>query len=237
MKSGGLVIVPAYNEADTIAGVLLGLRSAAPDLTRLVVNDGSRDATAQIVIQLEEKLLSLPCNLGYGRALQTGIKYALGHGYDFVVFFDGDGQHNAEDVPRLVEALLTDDVDMVIGSRFVNGRPYAGPFGRRTGQVIFSYFSRILLGCRIYDTTSGLKAVRARACRALVRGTFMDFHTEALVRLSMLGFTIKEVPVIMHDREHGQSMHSLSSTFEYPIKTFLLTLVAAVDATLQRRRR
>jgi glycosyltransferase involved in cell wall biosynthesis len=199
------------------------------------VTDGSKDETGRIVARLGEKQLRLLCNLGYGRALQAGIKYALVQGYDLVVFFDGDGQHNPEDVPSLVSALLEGGADMVIGSRFGKRRPYTGPLGRRIGQFLFSQFTYLLLGRRIYDTTSGLKALRASACETLVRGTLMDFHTEALVRLSLLGFAIAELPVSMQEREHGQSMHSLSSAVEYPIKTFLLTLVAAVDALLQRR--
>jgi glycosyltransferase involved in cell wall biosynthesis len=235
MSARGLIIIPAYDEADTIGAVLQGLRTTAPHLDRVVVNDGSRDATGQIVTHLGERLLSLPCNLGYGRALQTGIKYALMRGYDFVVFFDADGQHNPDNVVPLVNALLEGDVDMVIGSRFTNDRAYTGSFGRRMGQRLFSYLSLVLLGRRIYDTTSGLKAVRASACQALVRGTFLDFHTEAIVRLGMLGFSIAEMPVSVRERQHGQSMYSLRSAIEYPIKTFLLTLVAAVDALLQRR--
>jgi hypothetical protein len=134
-----------------------------------------------------------------------------------------------------VNALLEGSVDMVIGARFGNDRSYTGSFGRRMGQRLFSYLSLLLLGRRIYDTTSGLKAVRAAACQALMRGTFMDFHAEAIVRLGMMGFTIAEMPVSVHEREHGQSMYSISSAIEYPIKTLLLMLVAAVDAILQRR--
>jgi glycosyltransferase involved in cell wall biosynthesis len=235
MRTRGLVIIPAYDEAATIALVLQGLRSTVPDLDRLVVNDGSQDATERIVTQMGERQLNLPCNLGYGRALQAGIKYALLRGYDFVVFFDADGQHSPESVEPLVRALLDGGVDMVIGSRFGHDRSYAGSWGRRIGQRLFSYLSFLLLGRRIYDTTSGLKVVRASACQALVRGTFLDFHTEAIVRLGMLGFSIVEMPVSIRERQHGQSMYSLRSAIEYPIKTLLLTLVAAVDTVLQRR--
>jgi len=235
MSARGLVIIPAYNEAETIGSVLQGLRCTVSDLDRLVVNDGSRDATERIVTHLGERVLSLPCNLGYGRALQAGIRYALLRGYDFVVFFDADGQHDPKNVRQLVTALLEGGVDMVIGSRFGNDRSYTGSFGRRMGQRLFSYLSLVLLGRRIYDTTSGLKAVRAAACQALMRGTFMDFHTEAIVRLGMMGFNIAEIPVSVYERKHGQSMYSISSVVEYPIKTLVLTLVAAVDAILQRR--
>jgi glycosyltransferase involved in cell wall biosynthesis len=235
MNTRGLIVIPAYNEADTIADVLLGLRRAAPELDRLVVTDGSRDATERIVTELGENRLSFLCNLGYGRALQAGIKYALARDYHHVVFFDGDGQHNPEDVPRLVRVLLEENADVVIGSRFGNGRPYAGPLSRRSGQILFSYFTRLLLKQRLYDTTSGLKAIRASACESLVRGTFLDFHTEALVRLGLLGLAIAEVPISVREREHGHSMYSLTSVVEYPIKTFLLSLLAILDVFLQRR--
>jgi glycosyltransferase involved in cell wall biosynthesis len=235
MRARGLVIIPAYNEAATIGAVLQGLRDAVSELDRLVVNDGSRDTTERIVTQLGERVLSLPCNLGYGRALQVGMRYALLRGYEFVVFFDADGQHPPEQVRQLVTALLEGGVDLVIGARFGTDRAYTGSFGRRLGQRLFSYLSLVLLGRRIYDTTSGLKAVRATACQALMRGTWMDFHTEAIVRLGMLGFSIAELPVSVHERTHGQSMYSISSVVEYPIKTLVLTLVAAVDAILHRR--
>jgi glycosyltransferase involved in cell wall biosynthesis len=235
MNIRGLVIIPAYNEADTIADVVRSLRTVAPEFDRLVVTDGSKDATARIVAELGEKSLALLCNLGYGRALQAGIKYALARGYDFVVFFDGDGQHNPKDVPRLINALIERHADVVLGARFGKGRPYTGPLSRRLGQALFSNLTRLLLKQRLYDTTSGLKAIRSSACKSLVEGTFMDFHIEALARLSLLGFTITEVPISVRKREHGQSMYSLVSVVEYPIKTLLLSLLAVIDVLVQRR--
>jgi hypothetical protein len=235
MRQRTLIVVPAYNEEKTIADVLLGLRRVAPEFDRVVVNDGSRDATARIVAQLGENQLNLPCNLGYGHALQTGLKYALECGYDVVVCFDADGQHDPADVPHVVQALLASESDMVIGSRYCDGQAYSETVSRRLGQLLFSHLSRLLLGQRIYDTTSGFKAIRASACDVLVRGTFMDFHTETLVALSLLGFKITEQPITIRERTFGQSMHSLSSIVEYPLKTLLLTVVAAVDALLARR--
>jgi glycosyltransferase involved in cell wall biosynthesis len=232
-----LIIIPAYNEEKTISGLLLDLRRIAPEFDRVVVNDGSRDETGKIVKDLGEKQLRLPCNVGYGRALQTGLKYALKQAYDILVCFDADGQHQPDDVPRMVNALIESNADMVIGSRYCDGSPYTGSFGRRLGQYLFSHLTRVLIGKRIYDTSSGFKALSAQACEAIIGGTFLDFHTEALVRLSMFGFQIRELPVTMQERNYGRSMHSLISFIDYPLKTLLLTVTAAIDAIIARRAR
>jgi glycosyltransferase involved in cell wall biosynthesis len=235
MTTRVLVIVPAYNEERTIAAVLSGLRQAAPDFDRVVVTDGSSDATSNIVAKLGEKQLRLPCNLGYGRALQTGMKYALERGYEVIVCMDADGQHNPADAPRLVQALMESNADMVLGSRYCGQRPYASTFTRSVGQILFSYLTLLLFGWRIYDTTSGFKALRRRACEALVQATFMDFHMEALVRLTFSGSKIIEVPISVMQRSFGQSMHSVTSIFRYPLKTLLLSVVAAMDVLIARR--
>jgi glycosyltransferase involved in cell wall biosynthesis len=232
-----LVVIPAHNEEQSIAQVVLSIRRAMPDFDRVIVNDGSTDATGTIVTELGEKQLRLPCNLGYGRALQTGLKYALKAGYEIVVCMDADGQHKPEDAPRLIGELLASKADMVIGSRFCGVSLYRTSFMRRTGQWLFSYLTGVLIGRRIFDTTSGFKALTAAACKELVHGTFMDFHAETIVRLSLLGFRIVEQPITMDQRAFGRSMHSFKSVFHYPLKTLALTVVAAMDAFLLRRER
>jgi glycosyltransferase involved in cell wall biosynthesis len=235
-RSWVLVLLPAHNEAATIELVLQGLRRAAPYFDRLVIDDASTDATSTIVEALGERLLRLPCQLGYGGALQTGIRHAVDAGYDIVVFLDADGQHDPKDVPRLVSRIEDGGADVVIGSRYVDRQLYEGPFGRRMGQRILSHISRLMTGRRIYDTTSGLKAIRADALHLLTAGPFQDFHIEALVKWSLLGFRIEEVPISAAEREHGESMHSWRSAIIYPLKTLLLTLVAATDAWIERSR-
>jgi glycosyltransferase involved in cell wall biosynthesis len=235
MSERVLIIIPAYNEEKTIEPVLVRLRQVAPAYDRVIVNDGSKDATAKIVADLGEKQLILPCNVGYGQALQTGLKYALLQGYDVVVSIDADGQHQPEDVPRLVNALRETEADMVIGSRFCEGKVYNTPIDRRLGQLFFSHLTRLLIGHRIYDTSSGFKAMKTKALKAVVNGNFMDFHLESIVQLSLLHYQIVEVPVVVHERKHGQSMHSIASIFQYPIKTILLTIVAFMDAFVLRR--
>ncbi len=124
---------------------------------------------------------------------------------------------------------------MVIGSRFLPGSPYFSSFSRRLGQFTFSHLTRILTGRRIYDTTSGFKAFHAGTCQAILSGTSWDFHIETIVRLSLLGYRIGEVPIIAGERVSGRSMHSITSIVEYPLKTLLLTMLAAVDVYLTRR--
>jgi hypothetical protein len=232
MRSRALVIIPAYNEAKTIAAVVRGLREAAPNVDRLIVTDGSSDGTPDVVRSLGERHLEMICNVGYGRVLQTGFQYAVRTGYEVIVTIDGDGQHDPRDVPRLLEALDSTGVDLVIGSRFVTARRYSGPTGRQVGQWIFSVLTG-LLGQRIYDTTSGLKAWRAPACEATLEGRFLDFHTEVLVRLRMLGFRITELGIVVEERTSGTSMYSLVGAVAYPVKTFLLMITGMLDVKLR----
>jgi len=232
-----LVLIPAYNEEQSVGAVIEGLRRTAPDFDRVVVNDGSDDETGRVVRALGERQLRLSCNVGYGRALQAGMRYGLLEGYDIIAFVDADGQHDPADVKRLVQRLSAGGAGMVIGSRFCDGRSYDSSAARRFGQQLLSRFSRMLVGQRIFDTTSGLKAMSAPACEAILEGTFMDFHMETIVGLKLRGFDIEEVPIEVRPRDHGDSMHSLASAFKYPTKTLLLTLVAALDALLSRRER
>lgn len=229
-----LIIIPARNEQDTISDVIIGLRTHAPTLDRLVVQDGSTDSTQRKVEEMGEMQLNLPFNIGYGLALQTGLKFAIEKGYDLVVCIDGDGQHRPEDVPALLQAQKETGADVVIGSRYL-GKSYQGPLERRVGQVLFSGLTHFLIGHRIFDTTSGFKVLTARACEAMSDGIFLDFHIETIVRLSILGFKIVEHPVVVKERLHGRSMHTFWNAIQYPIKTLVLTIAAITDALLNRK--
>jgi glycosyltransferase involved in cell wall biosynthesis len=231
-----LIVIPAYNEERTIGSVIADLRRYVPEYDLVVVNDGSRDNTSQVVDTLGEKQIKLASNLGYGWSLQTGIKYGLLNDYTVIVSFDADGQHRPEDVKGVVQALLDNDADLVIGSRYCTGHPYSGALERRFGQILFSQITRLLTGKRIYDTTSGFKAMRSSVCEAIVDRSFLDFHIETIIRLGLSGFKIIEHPIIVREREHGISMHNYSSVFSYPLKTLLLIMVAYIDVMLLRRK-
>src|SRR6185369_13642118 len=152
-----LVAIPAYNEEPTIEDVVRRVRAAAPMFDLLVVNDGSRDGTGAALVRSGVMTATHLCNLGYGRTLQTAILYARRCGYDALISFDADGQHQAADLPGLYDAFREGGFDLLIGSRFVNRHEYgAEPFARRLGMRVFSWVIALLTAQRVYDTSSGM---------------------------------------------------------------------------------
>jgi len=234
----GLLAVPAYNEAAGLEPLVARLRECFPELDLLVVDDGSRDETAETLRQVGVVSARHLCNLGYGRAIQTALRYAIAGHYDYVLTVDGDGQHPPEEARRVLDHFLSSDLDLCIGSRFVATRDYAGtPLGRRVGMVTFSWLARLVTGQRFYDTTSGLKAMRRTVFDPLTRWNFVDFHLEAIVYLMRLGLRVGEYPVTMQERRHGQSMYTLAHLVTYPLKTLMMVVIASAQASLTRRTR
>src|SRR5579871_5870211 len=134
-----LAVVPAYNEANSVANVVRALRHQAPEFDVIVVDDGSTDETAQRARQAGAGVIRLPFNLGIGGAVQAGFMYALEHGYEYMAQVDGDGQHEPAELAKLVEAIRANPgVDVVCGSRFVAPGSYRAPLSRRTGIQLFS---------------------------------------------------------------------------------------------------
>jgi glycosyltransferase involved in cell wall biosynthesis len=177
------------------------------------------------------------CNLGYGRAIQTAIKYALEFEYDLLITLDADGQHQPEQVRDLHRESVTGDWGLLIGSRYVQTRAYTNsPLGRRLGMRLFSVMVRLITGRRIYDTTSGLKVIRRQVFDPLLHWHFVDFHAEAIVYLLRLGYHVGEYPISVAERTHGQSMYSALSHLKYPLKTSLMVILGMVEAELTRRR-
>lgn len=232
-----LVAIPAYNEEGTILQVVERVRESLPDFDLLVVNDGSRDATGEILLQSGVVTATHLCNLGYGRAIQTAIKYALSCNYEMLITLDADGQHYPEQVLSLYRAAFESEVDVLIGSRYIRTHDYSQvPPGRRVGMQLFSLLVRTITGHRIYDTTSGLKVIRRTVFEPLTHWHFIDFHAEAIVYLLRLGYSVNEFPITAAERTQGESMYSLISHFTYPLKTLLLLALGAVQAGLARRR-
>ncbi len=230
-----LVAIPAFNEAATIAEVVTRVRRSLPGFDLVVVNDGSSDRTQEILEGLGVNTAHHLCNLGYGRAIQTAIKYAAHHRYDALITLDADGQHAPEQVLALFHEFQASGNDLVVGSRFVQGRDYGGaPFDRRLGMLIFSWLTWMLAGKRVYDTTSGLKAIRGSVFEPLARWHFVDFHAEAIVYLSRLGFKVEEFPITVEERRAGVSMYSPFKALVYPLKTSLMVLLAVAHARYSR---
>lgn len=232
-----LIAVPAYNEAGTIAAVVERVQSSLPGYDLLVVNDGSRDATGLILKELGVTVATHMCNLGYGRAIQTAIMYALNCKYDALVTLDADGQHQPEQVEGLLREFENGDCDLLIGSRYIAGGGYgAAPFGRRVGMQLFSLIVKLVVGQRVYDTSSGLKVMRRTVFDPLTHWHFVDFHAEAIVYLMRLGYRIGEYPVTVAERTQGRSMYTFVNHFKYPLKTSMLVLLGIIQARLTRRR-
>jgi glycosyltransferase involved in cell wall biosynthesis len=223
-----LVIVPARNEAASIADVLADLRRYAPDCDVIVINDGSTDATADIARASGAAVIDLCFNLGIGGAVQAGFKYAVERGYRIAVQFDGDGQHAAEQIASLVAPVRAGDCEMTIGSRFLVGDEYDGSGWRREGTRALSWLCGRITGQRITDATSGFRAFGPRALRYLASYYPSDYpEPEAIVLLSRRGFPIREVPVHMRPRQSGRSSISGTRTIYYMAKVSLSLLLAA----------
>lgn len=199
------MIVPAYNEADSIARVCDALREHLPDFDVLVIDDGSKDATLRRVPP-SAKVVSLPFNLGIGGAMQTGYRYAALHGYEIAVQVDADGQHPAHVVPKLIEAMRATGADMVIGSRFVEGGSYEQTHSRMAGILFLGGLIRLLSGKRITDCTSGFRVVNQRVIRAFAHWYPEDYpEPEVVLLLLRSGMTIHETPTAMEQRTTGQT--------------------------------
>ena len=232
-----VVAIPAHNEAATIRAVVDRVRVDLPDCNVLVVNDGSDDDTVAALDGSGVVIAEHLCNLGYGRAIQTAVLYAMRGGYDRLITLDADGQHDPAQVRPLLTEFDSGRWDILIGSRYVADRAYEGvPAGRRIGMQVFSKAVGLTAGQRIYDTTSGLKIIGHDVFPALTRWQFIDFHAEALVYLMRLGFRIGEVPITVTERRHGQSMYSTLSHVKYPLKTMLMLVLGLVQADLTRSR-
>ena len=236
-ESRTLVAIPAFNEAATIAEVVERVRRSLKGFDLLVVNDGSQDRTEEILHEMGVTTASHLCNLGYGRAIQTAVKFAHRFNYESLITLDADGQHQPEQVLALFQEFVSSGADCLVGSRFVKARDYGqAPFDRRLGMVLFSWLTFVFAGKRIYDTTSGLKAIRGSAFEALSRWHFVDFHAEAIVYLSRLGFRVAEFPITVEERRAGVSMYSPLKALVYPAKTALMVLLAVVHAGYSGRR-
>ena len=227
-----LVIVPAFNEAKAIVQVIEELRSLALPLDILVINDGSSDTTsAQARATGKALVVDLPKNLGIGGAVQTGFKYAERNGYRSAIQFDGDGQHIADELAKLLEPLSEHQASMVIGSRFIAEEQtgYRSTSTRRIGIRLFRAVNSLLIGQRITDNTSGFRAYDRRAIEFLARHYPVDYpEPEAVILLGRNGFRIAEVSTQMRARQAGSSSIAGVRGGYYMVKVLLAILMTAL---------
>lgn len=227
-----LIIIPAFNEEASLPGVIRDLREHVPEADILVVNDGSSDATSRAAAEQGVTVLDLPFNLGIGGAMQTGFRYAKRNDYDAVVQFDGDGQHSAAEIMKIVGPVAAGEADLVLGSRFLNPGSYRAPFMRRLGIYIFSTVLSRILETRVTDSTSGFRAANRRVIMFCSESYPDDYpEVEALVLLHRNGMAIREVPVSMRERTGGISSITPLRSAYYMIKVLLAILIDLMKKT------
>lgn len=227
MSSRVLVILPAYNEAETIGGVIEALHREAPEYDVLVVDDGSLDDTIGVVSGYPGvHLVRLPYNLGIGGAMQTGYKYAWRNGYDIAVQCDSDGQHPVDRIRDLVAHVEAKDADLIIGSRYVADSAYVPSVTRRVGKSLLSRLVDTLIGGGITDTTSGFRAANRAVIAVFAHSYPEDYpEPETLVILHRHGLKTAETPVNMLARQGGRTSINPRRAVYYMIKVGLAILV------------
>lgn len=214
-----LIIIPAYNEEDSILPFLEKLEKVEIPMGMdiLVIDDGSTDHTRDIVKKRKHKIITQCFNLGYGSGLQTGYKYAAQKGYRYVIQMDGDGQHDASNVENIIKALTTEDEqgktpDIVLGSRFVEGSiTFKTSLAKNIAYKLFRFLIKFFTGKKIKDPTTGLQGLSRKAFGYYAGyNHFDDKYPDAnmIMQMILLGFTVVEIPSIMHERTEGVSMHS-----------------------------
>ena len=226
-----LVVIPAYNEEENIEKVLKELKKDFSQADVLVINDSSTDNTKKVVEKQKVKCITLPYNLKYARAVQTGIKYAYYNDYDYVIQFDADGQHIASEAKKLLDTMTKEDVDIVIGSRYLKDMGYPCPFFRRLGTKIFEIMIRIFCHKKIADPLSGFQCINKDVIKRYSKiGGYPEYPDANLVIEMLLeGYKIKEVPVKMRIRENGESMHGgIIKPIKYMIEMFYTIIIIMV---------
>lgn len=223
-----LVIIPAYNEAKNIVGVIDDIKKLDSNLDILIIDDGSSDQTSQMAEGTGKAIvITLPNNLGIGGAIQTGFKYAERKNYDIIVRVDGDGQHKAEEIKKIVKPVLDKEADVIIGSRFLNQNKSHPVSIRRIGQKIISFLISVIIRQKITDGTSGFRCYNQHLIILLNRYYPTDYpEPEEIIFLKKNKFKIKEVGVLMRSRVEGSSSLTAIKSLYYMVKVILSIFIS-----------
>ena len=221
-----LVIIPAYNESESIENTIRSIIKDAPDFDYIVVNDCSRDSTEDILKSGGYSHISLPVNLGIGGAMQTGYRFAKDHNYDVAAQIDGDGQHDVRFLKDMLELLEKENADMVIGSRFIDKEGFQSTKIRRAGISYFTWLIRVLTGSVIHDPTSGMRLVNRSVIEMFADRYPSDYpEPESVVSLLRNGRKVLELPVVMRERQGGISSIRFSGSIYYMIKVTIAIMI------------
>lgn len=241
-----LIIMPAYNESAVLPMLIkqIAQSNVSEVADMLVINDGSTDNTGAIAWSMGAQVLTNVYNMGYGASLQTGYKYAVRHGYSYVLQMDADAQHDIKNLEIMLDKMLAErekPIDILIGSRFLEGSQSFSVSGAK--RIVIRVFRRVIkmsTGKEITDPTSGLQALSQRAFEYYSR--FNNFHYEypdmnMIIQMLLNDYEIEEFPAIMHSRTTGSSMHANLAPIMYMMKMSLGTFIVIVREKLAHRRR
>lgn len=211
-----LIIIPAYNEAESLMSVIEHLRYTCPYYDYIIVNDGSTDKTRQLCEKNHYNVINHNVNKGLATAMRTGMKYALENGYDAALQFDADGQHLPEYIDGMLNVMEETDCDIVIASRFYDEKM---PFRMRTlgGKMISAAIS-ITENKYITDPTSGMRLFKRNIIRAFTENKFLTPEPDTIAFLIRMGADVREIQVKMNERKYGQSYLSPVNATKYMIR-------------------
>lgn len=232
-----LIIIPAYNEQNTLDALIADITDRCPEADYLVINDSSTDDTRGVLDRIGASYVSAPVNLGIGGAVQTGYRYALQNGYDIAIQVDGDGQHDVAFVPEMVRA-IEEGADVVIGSRFIDKEGFQSSGARRMGIRFLSALIWLVSGTRVRDVTSGFRAVNRQYIEVFAENYPDDYpEPEVIVIASLSGARILEIPVVMRERTEGVSSINMKKSVYYMIKVSLAIIICRLGLGIRTGRR
>lgn len=217
-----LAIIPAFNEEDNIVSTVEDLRKNAPGIDYLIIDDGSKDATAAICRERGYRFISLPANLGLAGAFQAGMKYAYRHHYDYAVQFDADGQHSAAYIWPMVEHAQEVGANVVIGSRFCAQKKPFSP--RMVGSNLIAGIIRLTTGQRIQDPTSGMRLFDKTMIPLFAQSYDFSPEPDTIAHVARSGAKVSEVQVEMRDRAAGESYLNFSRSVSYMMRVCISIL-------------
>lgn len=228
-----LIIIPCYNEELNILDVVKKVKEQEQEVDYLVINDCSKDNTKEILINNNIPFLDLRINLGIGGCVQTGYKYAYENKYDIAIQIDGDGQHDPQYIKNLIQPIKNGEANMVIASRFINKEGFQSSFIRRLGINWLSFIIKILVKEKVYDVTSGYRAIDKNLIKLFKDDLAQDYpEPEAIINVYKMGYKIKEIPTKMLERQGGESSINSFKSIYYMIKvTIALLLCKIKDST------
>ena len=235
-KQDIILIIPAYNEEDNILKTYKTIKDYnkknKTNYEVIVINDGSKDKTGEILDKEKIPHIDLIHNLGIGGAVQTGYKYAYNNNYDIAIQFDGDGQHDVNYVKNIIEPIIKQEADFVVGSRFIgNVSKFKTSGARRAGIKVISFFIKLCSGVKIYDTTSGFRACNKEIISLFANSYPLEYPEPiTTVELAKKKYRIKEVGVNMKEREGGKSsIHTWKNIY------YMLNVCLSIIITGMRR--